>query len=731
VPLNRVIKVENQYYILATSSLNDDRTRVLKQGELFAVFDRFGDIQSYALGEHGPYQGLYYGDTRFLSSLGLRLNNERPLLLSSTVRDDNALLAVDLTNPDVYENGVVRMPRGTLHLFRSKFLWNGVCYECVRIWNYGLTPTKISIAFDVEADFVDIFEVRGFKRQRRGRLLEPVVKKGSLVFAYEGLDDVLRRTWVEYSAPPALKATQYSRSTVRFEGVLEPKAEANLFLTIACDTNGAGVERHSYEEAFAEASRTWIAVRSQECDLNSSNEWFNDWVNRSVADLRMMVTETPHGPYPYAGVPWFSTVFGRDGIITALELLWVRPALAKGVLNYLAATQAKDVIQEQDAEPGKILHETRRGELAALGEVPFGRYYGSVDATPLFVMLAGAYYERTGDRSFCESLWPHIERALYWIDTYGDRDGDGFVEYYRLSPKGLVHQGWKDSQDSVFHADGNLAEGPIALCEVQGYVYAAKRAAAELAAVLGHRERAAELLHQAQMLQEQFERVFWLEDRSTYALALDGKKRPCEVRTSNAGHCLLTGIASKDRARRVADTLLQKTSFSGWGIRTLDMGEVRYNPMSYHNGSVWPHDNALIVYGLSRYGFKDLALRVFAGLFEASAFVDHHRLPELFCGFHQRHGEGPTLYPVACAPQSWAAGAVFLLMQAALGIEINALQNQVVFNYPVLPEFLKELRVKNLQVGEASVDLLLQRHAQNVSISILRRDGDIEILTTN
>jgi glycogen debranching enzyme len=729
--VNQVIKVEDRYYILATSALTDDRTRVLKQGELFGVFDRFGDIVTYGLGEQGPSQGLYYEGTRFLSSLVLRLNGERPLLLSSTVRDDNSVLAVDLTNADVYENGVVTIQRGTLHLFRSKFLWNGICYECVRVWNYGLTPMKVSISLEAGADFVDIFEVRGFQRNRRGRLLDPIVKKGSLLFAYEGLDDVLRRTWVEYSVPPALKPTHFTRSVVRFDGILEPKAEANLFLTVSCEINGASAERHSYEEAFAEASGTWMTRRSQECDISSSNEWFNDWVNRSIADLNMMVTDTSQGPYPYAGVPWFSTPVGRDGIITALELLWIQPALAKGVLSYLASMQAKDVIPEQDAEPGKILHETRRGELAALGEIPFGRYYGSVDATPLFVMLAGAYYERTGDRTFCESLWSHVERALSWIDTYGDRDADGFVEYFRLSPKGLVQQGWKDSQDSVFHADGTLAEGPIALCEVQGYVYAAKRAAAELAAVLGHRVRAAELLHQAQMLQENFERVFWLEELSTYALALDGKKRPCQVRSSNAGHCLFTGIAGKDHARRVVDTLLHHRSFSGWGIRTLDMGEVRYNPMAYHNGSVWPHDNALIVYGLARYGFKDAVLRVLTGMFESSFFVDLHRLPELFCGFQQRRGEGPTLYPVACAPQSWAAGAVFLLLQAALGIEVKALQNQVVFNYPMLPEFLKELRITNLQVGKASVDLVLQRHAQNVGISILRREGDLEIVTTN
>jgi glycogen debranching enzyme len=719
--LDDVIRVADQYYILATSPLADDRTRVLKQGETFAVFDRYGDVHALGLGE----QGLYHEGTRFLSRFVLRLGRHRPLLLSSTVKDDNALLTVDLTNPDFTIDGQVTIPRGTLHILRSKFLWQGICYERLRVYNYGLMLLHIPLYLQFDADFADIFEVRGVRRERRGHRLEAVRKDTGIVLGYIGLDGVTRRTRLQCSPTPV----EVLGSELRFEIKLPPKEEVILDLTVSCEAAQPMAPIAHFGTAATAATDALQRLKSQECDLATSNEQFNDWLNRSSTDLHMMITQTAYGPYPYAGVPWFSTVFGRDGIITALECLWMNPTIARGVLAYLAATQATEVNPAQDAEPGKILHEMRSGELANLGEIPFKRYYGSVDATPLFVMLAGAYYERTGDRAFIESIWPNIELALQWIDRYGDVDGDGFVEYARRSPAGLVHQGWKDSKDAVFHADGTLADGPIALCEVQGYVYAGKRRMAEMAAALGDLLRAQDLMRQAQALQERFTQAFWCAELRSYSLALDGQKRPCQVRTSNAGHCLFSEIASAVHAERTAFTLMEDAIFSGWGIRTVAANEVRYNPMSYHNGSVWPHDNALIAYGLSRYGFRAPVLKILTGLFDASLFMELHRMPELFCGFPRRPGEGATLYPVACAPQSWAAVSVFLLLQACLGLSVRAHPPQIHFSYPLLPPFLQAVQIRNLQVGQASVDLFIRRHAHDVSVNIDRRQGNVEILT--
>jgi glycogen debranching enzyme len=717
-----IIEIEDQFYIRAQSSLADDRTRVLLHGDTFAIFDRYGDIHPIGFGQ----QGLFHSDTRYLSRLELRIGNVRPLLLSSTIRDDNILFTVDLTNPDLEFASGRFLPRGMLHIFRTKFLLDTSCFERIIVHNYGEEPVDVDLNLAFGADFCDIFEIRGQRREQRGTVLPAEVDATKITFSYRGLDNVLRRTRVQSSITPPVA----SESEILLPIHLESQQELAFSLSVACESDGTSQVSASYDGGLAQVSGERVSSPLANVDIYTSNEQFNDWVNRSRADLAMLITATPFGPYPYAGVPWFSTVFGRDGIITALELLWLAPLVAKGVLSYLAANQATNLDPDRDAEPGKILHEVRHGEMAQLREVPFGQYYGSVDSTPLFLVLAGAYYERTADREFLKSIWPNIEAALDWIVSFGDIDGDGFVEYARQTERGLSQQGWKDSHDSVFHSDGRLAGGPIALCEVQAYVFAAKSRMAGVADDLGFRQQAEELRSQAEELRKNFENAFWSDELSTFAMAIDGDKRPCNVRSSNAGQCLFSGIASPAHTKRTIESLLSPSLFSGWGIRTVAAAERRYNPMSYHNGSVWPHDNALIAFGAASLRDKQLALRTMTGLFDLSIFTELHRLPELVCGFPRQEGKGPTLYPVACSPQAWAAGAVFLLLQSCLGLSIQAKESRIYLNYPALPEALPSLRIRNLKVGNASVDLDFQRHAETVAIEILRRSDDIEIVAT-
>jgi len=708
-----------QFYIPATSSILERRPRTLKHGDTFGVFDHYGNVIS----DDGSPEGLYHKDTRHLSELRILVNGQPPLLLSSNVQDNNVLLSVDLTNPDYVSGGKIELPRDTIHIVRSKFLWGGTCYERFGIRNFDLETRTIELSINFEADFADIFEVRGHQRERRGDT-KPEICSDGVIFVYQGLDGVVRRTGIRFEPEPR----QVNQESALFRLDIPPGDRRSMFLTISCE-DGSLDEKPArrFFACLRSARRALRASTARAASVKTSNSIFNEVLSRAMADLHMLLTHTNYGPYPYAGIPWFSTAFGRDAIITAIEMLWIDPAIAKGVLRFLAGTQAKKVDPEAEAAPGKILHEARRGEMAHLGEVPFSLYYGSVDSTPLFVVLAGLYFERTGDLQTISDLWPHIEAALSWIDDYGDSDGDGFVEYERRGKSGLVNQGWKDSADSVFHADGSYAQGAVALCEVQGYVYAAKRCAGEIATAIGLSARAKELRHEADELQRRFEAAFWCEDIGTYALALDGRKQPCKVRSSNAGQLLFSGIASEERALKVADQLVGHTFFTGWGIRTIASTESRYNPMSYHNGAVWPHDNALIGLGFARYGLKQHLERLFSGIFDAVGYMDLRRLPELFCGFRRSPGKGPTFYPVACSPQAFSCVAPFAFLQACLGLELQFANKNVNFRQPTLPDFLDEVTIHSLAVGSNRLDIMLRRHGVDVSVDVLRRIGTAEV----
>jgi glycogen debranching enzyme len=708
---------EDTFYIPATGPAARPR-RALKYGDTFVVVDSHGDIGASA----GGPDGLFHADTRFLSRLEFLLNGLQPLLLGSNLRDDNAWLAVDLTNPDIYVGNHLALQKDTIHIIRTIFLWRGTAYQRLATRNYGNRAVELRLTFAFDSDFVDLFEVRGMHRERRGVAERNVIGLDRTALTYHGLDGESRSTTLLFDPPP----TELTVKTASYRLRLAPGEARPIFFAAACN-QPTDHKPKPVLQVLRAARRELRAATQDATTVETSNEIFNEVLCRSMADLHMLITDTPHGRYPYAGIPWYSTTFGRDGLITALQMLWIEPSIARGVLQRLAHFQAKVENPFGDAQPGKILHEMRCGEMAALGEVPFGLYYGTVDATPLFVMLAGLYAERTGDHETLVALWPAIKAALGWIDGPGDPDQDGFVEYRRASERGLANQGWKDSHDAIFHADGSAAEGDIALAEVQGYVFAAKQLATRCALRMGDMQMAHKLEREAAVLAERFDRAFWCADLGTYALALDGGKEPCRVRSSNAGQVLFTGIARQDRAVEVADNLLHPEMFSGWGIRTVAKGEARYNPMSYHNGSVWPHDNALISLGLARHGLKREVAQMFAGLFDAAAYMDLRRLPELFCGFQRSRGRGPTLYPVACSPQAWASATPFTLLEASLGLEFDVPAGEVRLRNPHLPPFLDDVILRGLRLGSSRVDFKVCRRGEGVAVEILRIRGDIQV----
>jgi glycogen debranching enzyme len=711
------VVLESPFYIPMTGPAARPR-RSLKHDDTFIVLDSHGDIGASA----GGPDGLFNADTRYLARLELVLDDVQPLLLGSNLRDDNSALTVDLTNPDVYRQGRIVLQKDMLHVVRTIFLWRGTAYQRIGLQNHGDRQASFDLTLLFDNDFADLFEVRGERRPRRGigsgRLFGP----SGVQLEYRGLDGRSRSTALHFEPPP----TRLAVNAATWHLDLAPQQVSSLFVTASCNKSADFTPTRFFRGLLAhrrEMRRSTVGATS----IETSNDIFNEVLCQSMADLNMLMTDTPQGRYPYAGIPWYSTTFGRDGIITALQMLWIDPRVARGVLRRLAFYQARSVDPLADAEAGKILHEMRGGEMAELREVPFAQYYGSVDATPLFVLLAGLYVERTGDDETLAELWPSIEAALAWIDGAGDPDRDGFVEYRRASEQGLANQGWKDSYDAIFHADGRLAEGYIALAEVQGYVFAGKRLAARCAARLGKSEEARALEAEARLLAERFEQAFWCDDLGTYALALDGAKQPCRVRSSNAGQLLFSGIVRADRARLVAADLMRPHFFTGWGIRTVAQGEARYNPMSYHNGSIWPHDNALIALGFARYGLKHSVECVFKGLFDAATYMDLRRLPELFCGFRREKERGPTLYPVACAPQAWASATPFTLLEAALGLEFDAGRGEIRLRNPRLPAFLNEVVLRDLQLGSSSVDLRVRRHGDEVSLEVLRTRGQIQV----
>jgi glycogen debranching enzyme len=680
------------------------RLYALKDRNTFLVADAFGDVL-------GVGDGLFHDDTRILSTFRLLLGAHPPSLLSAAIARDNVFFTSHTANQHLPFPGGPMAPPGVLHIARKRFLWDDRLFERVSMVNYSRDEVIIPLVFEFDADFRDMFEVRGLKRARRGYRPPAELDGRSVTLRYTGLDGVERASVITFSDPPF----RMSEHRAEFMYPLAPESHLELYIEIGI-APGPTPTRERFRSHAALARFSMRSRRRHGARVRTSGRLFSEWIEKSKADLALLTTEMATGPYPYAGIPWFSTTFGRDAIITAWQALWLDPSLAKGVLSYLAEHQATEVSAFRDSAPGKIMHEARWGEMAALGEVPFGRYYGGVDTTPLFVALAGAYAERTGDRALIEALWPQLLAAIGWIERYGDTDGDGLIDYARGAASGLANQGWKDSQDSIFHSDGRFATGPIALVEVQGYAFAAYRAMAALARWRDEEEQASAWTAKAERIRLSVEQRFWMEDDGFYAIAIDGDGEPCRVRASNPGHLLFTRLVAPQRARKVADHLLSRGFSSGWGVRTLALGEARFNPMSYHNGSVWPHDTALCALGLSHYGERDGVVALTAALFETAASFEM-RLPELFCGFPRQPGEPPVAYPVACLPQAWAAGSVFMMLQACLGVTVDAMRHVITIVDPRLPIGIDRLWIDGLKIGGDTVRLAFERHGDRVAVT--------------
>lgn len=709
---------------------------VIKQENLFLVSDTDGNVYPGC----GCGMGLYASDTRFLSGWIFRLEDQIPTLLSSS-SERTHLSQIEFMNQLLQLADGTTIPQETLYISSERAIGDYV-RDRVRITNYNPFPVTLRFSLEFRADYADMFEVRGMHRQHHGVVLQPKIENQTLVLAYMGEDKAFRQTRVTFDLQAAqfrievLPAEHYSVGAVAHFSIEAPGngAEFSFAYTVETLVTGQGEipegERDWTFGAFVEhLDRTAKARVAGRARLSTSNEIFNLMLSRSTRDLAALTTNYPTGPFPSAGIPWFTAPFGRDALITALQSLMLGPELAYGTLRYLASKQAKEDEPFKDAEPGKILHEVRFGELARLGQIPHTPYYGSVDATPLFLILLSETYRWTGNLDFVRELWDSVEAALMWLEVYGDMDGDGFVEFERRSPLGLVVQGWKDSVNSVIRPDATLATGPIALAEVQGYAYDAKKRIAQLCYALDLRILGDRLNREADELKEAFNQAFWSEEDGFYVLALDGDKRQVRTPASNPAHGLWCGILAEERHDRVVGHLMGPGMFSGWGIRTLSADSPVYNPMSYHNGTIWPHDNSLIVKGMADHGYKQEVLVVLDAMFQAALHFPYYRLPELFCGFTKvSELDRPVPYPVACSPQAWAAGTMFLLLQSALGLVPDAAGNALRIMQPLLPTWLDEVHLTGLRVGSSTLDLQFIQYNGITTARVLNKQGKIKVL---
>jgi glycogen debranching enzyme len=665
--------------------------------------------------------GFFHEDTRFLSHLEFKIDGQRSVVLSSST-EKTFVSQIELTTGNITLRDSFDLPENTVHIRREQLLASDILFDRYTFENFNRCQVEFTVGISFNADFVDVFQVRGVARADHGQYFKPVIEQDGIIFSYRGLDDVLRQSVVRMNPAPV----EITVSTAHWNLRLEPLRKTALEITVTpcVEHKESRAKLYDYDAQLQTRRGAFHEFDSASTSFSSSNSVFDALLRSAMGDFHALRIPFGDEHVIAAGIPWFATVFGRDSIIAAYQTLPLNPELAKDTLRVLARYQASEVDDWRDAQPGKILHESREGEMTQCGEMPFGPYYGSVDATPLWLVLLSETFNWTSDEELVREMLPHAYRALDWIDNYGDIDGDGFVEYLRRSPRGLVNQGWKDSWDANIHRDGRVARPPIALCEVQGYVYDAKYRMAALLEMFGDHEHAEKCRLEAIELARRFDKAFWNVERGFYAMALDADKMPLEVIASNPGHLLWSRIINRERARIVTERMMREDMFSGWGWRTMSQKERVFNPLSYHRGSVWPHDNSLIAHGMALNEFREPALRILSALFDAALEFRDHRLPELFCGVQRRPFDEPVHYPVSCSPQAWASGALFLILSSVLGIRPSAHRKELNVINPQLPEWLEHLHIRNLRIGNSRVGLDFTRRDHRTFCNVVDISGE-------
>ncbi len=721
----------------AEPHLSNIEILALIRGKTFFTANHKGNIMPPG----APHVGLFCDDTRYLSQLDLRINGYPPVVLSYSTEGAYAA-RIELTVKGTLHGEGLDLPVNTIYVHREQLLEADVLYDVIHLENFHQERARLLVELTYDADFMDIFQVRGILRGTSGQYYAPIATQNRINFVYKGLDERIRTTSIRFAPAP----TNIENKTARWEIALEPLGKMHITTTIHAHSEPrqklptaaeSSFESENTRHSLAEIARrddlqkplkflrsdydTWLADCTR---FHSDNEIFDAMLDTSTEDFYALQIPDKSGTAVAAGVPWFAALFGRDSLIASFQSLILNPVLAKGTLRVLASYQGRETRDDRDEEPGKILHEMRSGEMTETGEVAFGMNYGSVDATPLFIILLAEYHRWTGDDDLIHELATPLQLAVEWLLTYAQIDKDFLIEYCRKTPKGLFNQGWKDSGDANMHADGTIAQPPIALVEVQGYAIKALAEAATLLRFLGEDALSSQAAIRSEKIRALLESKFWMPQKNYYAMALDKDKQPLEVIASNPGHLLFTGAIPQEKAKHVVETLLDDGLFSGWGIRTLSRDERTYNPMSYHRGSVWPHDNSLIACGMAWYGFHKQAAIVFSALYEAALHFRDYRLPELFCGIERRDRDEPVQYPVSCSPQAWASGTPLILLTAMLGLRPDANRQQLAIVNPHLPDFLSYLRMENFRVGNSRITLEFQRQGERTFCNVISIQGD-------